>query len=134
VLENLTMEQVKNATANAVGSDALIDTSLRQFKSGTVLNYGFFIYNAKTDASRVPNLTSQIRVFRDGKPLFEGKPQSVTIEGKSDTKAIARNGSLVLGTKIMVPGDYVLEIAITDNLAKTKNNTSVQYVQFEIVE
>ncbi|HEV8593547.1 MAG TPA: VWA domain-containing protein [Pyrinomonadaceae bacterium] len=134
VLENLTMDEIKNATASAVGSDALIDTSLRQFKSGTVLNYGFFIFNAKTDASRMPNLSSQIRLFRDGKPLFEGKPQPIAVNGSSDLKAIARNGSLVLGTSMMIPGAYVMEIAVTDNLAKTKNNTAIQYVQFEIVE
>lgn len=134
VLQNVTVDEIKNATSNVVGSDALIDTSLRQFKSGTVLNYGFFIFNAKTDASRIPNLSSQIRLYRDGKPLFEGKPQPVTVNGSSDAKAIAKNGSLILGTSTMVPGDYVMEIAVTDNLAKTKRNTAIQYVQFEIVE
>jgi hypothetical protein len=34
----------------------------------------------------------------------------------------------------MVPGDYVIQVTITDNLRKAKKNTATQFVQFEIVE
>jgi hypothetical protein len=34
----------------------------------------------------------------------------------------------------MQPGDYVLQIAVTDKLRKPKENSASQFVQFEIVE
>ena len=115
------------------GSDPLNDTSLRQFKGGTVLNYAFTIYNAKTDSSKAANLTSQIRLFLDGKPIFEGTPQPVSPERQPDPAAIAYAASLSIPSSMAV-GEYVLQITITDNLAKQKRNTATQFVQFEIVE
>ncbi len=129
----------KRNTPNAVpskedfDSNPLIDTSLRRFKRGTVLNYGFSIYNSKTDAAQHPNLTSQITLFTDGKPIFVGKPQPVLYEGQSDPKSLNFTAALNLGTE-MSSGDFVLQITITDNLAKEKRKTATQFVQFEIVE
>ncbi len=115
------------------GSDPLNDTSLRQFKGGTVLNYAFTIYNAKTDSGRAANLTSQIRLFLDGKPIFEGTPQPVSGERQTDPAAVAYAASLSIPSN-MAQGEYVLQITITDNLAKEKRKTATQFVQFEIVE
>ena len=118
---------------NDVESDPLSDTSLRQFKRGTVLTYGFSIFNAKTAAGAPPNLTSQVRLFLDGKPIFEGKPQAVSPAGQTNPKAINFASSLNLGTA-MAAGEYVLQIVITDNLANEKRKTVNQFVQFEVVE
>ena len=114
-------------------SNPLNDTSLRRFKPGTVLNYGFTIYNAKLDASRHWNLSSQIKLFKDGKPVFEGKPQLLRFDGQTDPKAADVSASLNLGSSTTA-GDYILQILITDNLAKEKQSTATQLVQFEIVE
>jgi VWFA-related protein len=137
-LENISFDAWKKRQSGQVpasdaNSDPLSDTSLRRFKRGTVLSYGFVIYNAKPDASRRPNLTSKARLFRDGKLVFEGQSQQVPLEGQTDPKAVNLTASLSLGSQMSV-GDYVLEIVITDNLAKEKRKTAVQFVQFEIVE
>ncbi len=115
------------------GSDSMADTAVRQFKRGTVLNYGLSIYNAKTESGQLPNLTSQLRIFRDGKPIFEGKTVPLTNAGQTDPKVFNYVASLSLGTE-MATGDYVMQIIITDNLAKEKQKTATQFVQFEIVE
>ncbi len=39
------------------------DTSLRRFKRGTILRYGFEIYNAKLEAAQKPNLIFAIENF-----------------------------------------------------------------------
>lgn len=139
-LENLAFAEWKklseaqqNSPAPKSETNPLIDTSLRQFKSGTVLNYGLTIFNAKSAAGRKPELTSQIRVFRDGKPFYEGKPQPVTLENQTDLKEIGVVGTLSLGTQ-MAAGDYVMQIIVTDALAKEKYKSASQFVQFEIVE
>lgn len=114
-------------------TDPLTDTSLRRFKQGTVLNYGFSIYNAKTAAGQPPSLTTQIKLFLDGKPVFEGSPQAITPRAGSDPTAVAFAGSISLASK-MAPGEYVLQIIVTDNLAKEKRKVSNQFVQFEVIE
>ena len=132
-LENISFDNWNKRNSgiavNDIESNPLIDTSLRQFKRGTVLNYGFTIFNTKAPA----NLTSQIKLFLDGKPIFEGNPQPVPTAGQTNPKAINYAASLNLGT-VMKAGEYVLQIIITDNLAKEKRKTVSQFVQFEIVE
>ena len=137
VLENLPYEAAKKTAGSnepRPPSDPMTDTSLRQFKSGTILNYGVSVFNPKTDPSRNANLTSQIRLFRDGKLLFEGQPTPIAPQPLSVTKSVGHTGSIVLGTRTITPGDYVLEIAVTDNLAKKKKNVARQFVQFEVIE
>ncbi len=133
-LENISFETWKKRSSGGARnpvqehSRALIDTALRQFKRGTVLNYALSIFNA-----RQGDVTSRVMLFRDGKLVFEGKPIAVTAKPRGDTGAIPFEASMSLGTE-MVAGDYVMEIAITDNNAKDKQKTATQFVQFEIVE
>lgn len=135
VLENFNAEQWKKFESGAkaeVQTDAMTDTSLRQFKKGTVLRYGADIYNAKLDQSQKPNLQTQIKVFRDGKILLNGK----TIQFNIGQQPAARPnyvGAINLGNE-MEPGEYVLQIIVTDNLAKAKRNLATQWVQFEVKE
>jgi VWFA-related protein len=134
VLENLSYSewQKREAGKPVAPSDPLTDTSLRRFKRGTVLNYGFTIYNAKGRGT-ASALSYQTRVFRDGKPVFESALQPVIPIGAGEAGTVGFNAALALGTG-MLPGDYVLEIAITDSLAKGKGRTATQYVQFELVD
>lgn len=137
-LENTTVEmwQQRNATnagAASGGTDPLMDTALRQFKKGTILNFGLVIFNAKGDAAKRPNLTSQMRLFKDGAPIFQSDVKPVALDRQLDMKAINFLSSIVLGTS-MAAGEYVLEVAITDTLAKGKYKAVSQYIQFEVFE
>jgi VWFA-related protein len=136
-LESMTFEDWErrnNATSTTRSSgDPLTDTSLRQYKKGSVLTYGFAIFNAKTDAAKQPNLSSKTRLFKDGKIVFEGKSQPVSFAGQSDPTTVNYMGSLSLGTGLGV-GEYLLEVAITDNLAKKKYAAAANYIQFEVVD
>ncbi|MDQ6785214.1 MAG: VWA domain-containing protein [Acidobacteriota bacterium] len=145
VLENLTTQQwnkfMTNASASANTAESIStdttnpmnDTSVRRFKRGTILRYGSEIYNAQLDAAQKPNLTTQIRMFRDGKLIFDGKQTPVELAGQTDLQRIKFVGAINLGTE-MTAGDYVLQIVATDNLAKEKQKISTQFVQFEIIE
>jgi len=126
---NTTTAAENRGTADT--TDPLTDTSLRRFKAGTVLRYGADIYNAKSNAAQKSNLTTQVRVFRDGKLLFEGKHIPLDLYGQTDLERIKFVGAVNLGTD-MTAGDYVLQIVVTDNLAKEKQKIATQFVQFEI--
>lgn len=139
VLENMSEKQwsdlqnVSVTTPYQRGTDPMQDTSLRRFKRGTILRYATEIYNAKLDQTQKPNLTTQIRVFRDGKPVLEGKPTPFNLAGQTDFSKLNFMAALALGDG-MQPGDYVLQIIVTDTLAKSKRKLATQWVQFEIVE
>jgi hypothetical protein len=107
---------------------------VRQFPRGYALEYSFVIYNAQLDAmSKTPKLTTQVRLFRNGQPIFEGKQLPYEPAGQSDPKRLSATGALQLSSD-MEPGDYVLQLVVTDTLAKGKHGTATQWVDFEIVK
>lgn len=140
VLENLSFDQWNNQgltnqpkpeiDKNGKQADAMTDTALRTYKRGTVLRYGFEIYNAKPATAQ--NLQIQTRMFRDGKLIFDGKPKPPDISGQKDLEHLAASGALNLGTEMEI-GYYILQIIVTDSSAKDKYKTTAQFVQFEIV-
>ena len=114
--------------SNSTG-DPLTATALREFKLGSQLDYGTVVFNAKADAGKT-TLSSKMRLYRDGKQIFEGQPQAVP-QGTQAANSVAFMGSLDLGTKL-APGDYIMEISVTDANAKEKHATAVQYVEFTV--
>ncbi len=112
-------------------SRPLLDVSLRKFNRGTVLTYGFEVYNAKSKDSQPVQLEMRARVFYNGKPIYEGDNSPIVVQ--TNPGIISTSGALNLGTD-MEPGDYVLQIVVTDKLAKQKNQIATQFVQFEIIE
>jgi VWFA-related protein len=58
------------------------DSAVRRFHVGTPLDYGFVIYNAKVDKTTSrPQLTRQIRLFRDGQLVHTSEPQPLDKSG-----------------------------------------------------
>lgn len=135
MLENIPLEEWKRREAGvavqAGSSDPRVSTSLRQFTRGTVVNYGFLIYNARF-VGPGPNLTYQTRIFRDGKQIYESKAAPVVPVGIQDG-AVTFSSAVALG-KTMLPGDYVLQITITDANSPSKKSSAAQFVQFEVIE
>ena len=96
-----------------------------------MLQYGYEIYNAKLDAAKQPNLSAKIRVFRDGKVFLDGHQLRVEFAGQKDPQRIRSSGAIEMG-KSMPPGDYILQIIVTDE--NSKQSTATQYMQFEVVD
>lgn len=141
VLDNLTYEQWNKpqqpTQTNAdTGNDnqettPLADTALRSYKRGTVLRYGFEIYNAKIANGQKPQLQTQTRMFHDGKLIFEGKMLPLDISGQTDLKTVYGSSALNLSSE-MKAGEYILQVVVTDTLAKDKYKITTQFVQFEL--
>lgn len=135
VLENVSADkfnQPGSKTSLAAGeTSAMNDTSLRVFKAGSVLRYGYEVYNASRDSGRTPQLTARVRVFRDGRLLLDGVETPIDLAGQTDPERIKAVGALSLGNQ-MPPGDYILQIVVSDKLAKEKRNLATQFVQFEL--
>jgi len=129
-------DKPENANANPqAGQDAISSgPAVRQFRQSDKLIFAYSIYNAQPDAvTHLPQLTAQTRIFRDGKPVFTGNPAAIEVVPQSDLKRVPSVGRLQLGTEFP-PGEYVLQIMVTDKLAKEKQQIASQWIDFEVVK
>ena len=121
-------------TSSEEGRAAETGPAVRRFRRGALLDYGFYVYGARLDSStQRPSLTTELRLFRDGQPVFNGKPLPFDAAGQTDLKRLVAGGSFRLGTDL-APGDYVLQLVVTDQLAEGPRRTSSNWIDFEIVE
>ncbi|HXM47430.1 MAG TPA: VWA domain-containing protein [Pyrinomonadaceae bacterium] len=108
--------------------------AVRHFSRGLLMDYLFIIYNAHLDkTTNKAQLISQVRLFRDGKPVYTGKESPLDFSGVVDPKRVVSGGSIRLGSDL-VPGDYVLQVIVKDMLADEKHRTVTQWMDFEIVK
>ena len=136
VLESLSEDQWKqlmDPNGGQLGTNPMSDTALRRFKVGSVVRYGYEIYNAKLDSSKKPSVRTRVRIFRDGKLVLDGQQLPLGLAAQTDTGHLKAVGAISLG-KSMPPGDYILQVIVTDALAKVKEQIATQFVQFEVVE
>lgn len=136
VLQSLTpaeWQRLADPNGGLVRTDSMTDTAIRRVKLNTVLRYGYEIYNARLDTTKRPNIQTKIRVFRDGKLILDGQQISLDLSGQTDMQRLRASGALSLGGK-MLPGDYILQIIVMDNLAPQNRRLATQFIQFEITE
>ncbi|MBV9928698.1 MAG: VWA domain-containing protein [Acidobacteria bacterium] len=122
-----------------VGAEAVdpgLSPAVRKLRHGVFLDYGYAIYNAKADkATGQPRVTTQVRLFREGRLVFTGAAAPLDLSGQ-DAKRLVAGGRLQVGTEL-APGDYVLQVVVTDEVAKGRKKdgtgTATQWVDFEVV-
>lgn len=135
ILENLGVGGKKVTTEKPGGSpDFARDTALRQFKPGSVLSYSFLVYNPKLERTTgKPQLQTQVKLFKDGNEIFTGKTNDFVPGPDDKPGAMGISGAVQLGTA-MEPGDYVMQILVTDMLVKGKSRVKAHWLDFEIVK
>ena len=126
--------QKENSDDSVDESDPKANAAVRQFKQGLIMEYALIVYNAQLDkTSAKPQLQTQVRMFLNGQQVFSGKAIPYDASNEPDLKRLPLAGAIQLGTS-MAPGEYVLQIIITDPLAKEKYRVASQWIDFEIVK
>ena len=135
VVEDMSVEEFQSSftIGSAIKTDPMKDTSLRRIRVGRVYRYSLEIYNAQLNEAKKPNLETRIRVFREGKMILDGAPKPLDAAAQTDPARPRFVGGLAIGSQ-MEPGDYILQIIVTDNYGKQKRQIASQFVQFEVVE
>lgn len=110
---------------------------VRRLKRGMVLAYGYIIYNATINKSTgKPQVSTQMRIFKDGKPVFTGRVAALDLTNQSDLKRLVAGGQMQLATDMPL-GDYVIQVTVTDEMIKPndkeKRRTISQWIDFEVV-
>ncbi|MCU1289739.1 MAG: hypothetical protein JWN60_1968, partial [Acidobacteria bacterium] len=133
ILDNFTPDEWQNIRLGQSRDNSqrsvLLDTTLRQFKRGTILYYDYMIYNPKQSRQ----IELQTRLILDGKVIYEENPAPLKIEGQPDLMRIQSSSAVTLG-KNLAAGNYILQIIAIDKTAKEKPQIATQFVEFEIVE
>jgi VWFA-related protein len=123
-----------SAQANAADEEISNGPAVRRFHQGSALIFAYAIYNALVDqVTHRPQLTTQTRIFRDGKPIYNGNQTPVEVAGQRDPQRLTTGAQLQLGPELS-PGQYVLQIIVEDSLAKEKLRTATQWIDFEVVK
>lgn len=129
------------AQATVAGREGLSEThdpeatpAVRRFRQRTSLDFAYVIFNARADKTTgQPQLTARMRLFRDARPVFEGKEYPVSVAAGQDPRRILNGGRVLLGTNL-APGEYVLQVVVTDALRNDKYRTATQWIDFEVVK
>jgi VWFA-related protein len=105
----------------------------RSFRRGEPMTYTYEILNAASATGQSPELEVQTRVFHDGAQVMTDKIALNAAAGLQDPEHLRAAGRLALG-RDMASGEYVLQVIVTDKLARNKFNLATQSVDFEIEE
>lgn len=110
-----------------------LSPAVRRFRRGTRMDFGYVIYNARSDKSTgKPKLMTQVRLFRDGKQVFASDAEAFDPGTQIDLKRLTATGRLRLGGDL-TPGEYLLQVIVTDALAPEREGTVTQWTDFEII-
>jgi hypothetical protein len=104
--------------------------AIRKYTADSALAYTYSIYNAKRDSSGQTKLTRQVRLYRNGELLAEGREIPIEAKALPGETRIDDEGFLRLSADLP-PGEYFLQIIVRDTLA---GKTASQWIDFEIVK
>jgi len=83
------------------------------------------------DGEKKPQLEAQVRLFRDGKEVYEGPQEQLSAaKPPSDPKRLPFSGGIQLSQ--IAPGRYTLQIVVADNNRYDKYRMAAQAIDFEV--
>jgi VWFA-related protein len=108
--------------------------AVRRFRAGSAMNVSYEIYNAliPTSTSR-PQLIEQSRIIRDGKSVFTSTATNIVSQTPSDLHRFRTSSEIKLAPDLE-PGDYILQVIVTDSSDKQKPRVVSQWIDFEVVK
>jgi hypothetical protein len=125
---------LRDTSQTSTPAAAMAIPPARRFAANSNLYFGFMTYNASiSPATRLPDLMMETKLFRDGKIIGPPSQTAIEIKNQSDLSRLFINGAFRLAPDLE-PGNYFLQVAITDKASRDKQPSSTQWVGFEIVK
>jgi VWFA-related protein len=105
--------------------------SVRRFSRDGVIDYAAIVFNPAIDSKTgKPQLTMQVEIYRDGKVVHQMEPRQIPPGESASPKRVDCGGRLKLTG--FTPGDYVMRLLITDQLANQKYARAEQWMDFSV--
>ncbi|HEV2448506.1 MAG TPA: hypothetical protein VGS58_21385, partial [Candidatus Sulfopaludibacter sp.] len=111
-------------------SAATGNAAVNVFRPGQTFQYAYQIVNLALDANKGSEVDTRTRILHEGAPIFEGANTVLHFAPSEDPRVRTAGAGVKLGAALE-PGYYVLEITVTDSLAK-QPRTVREYVRFEV--
>ena len=122
-LSGVVLQGIDQATQDST----MTSPAVRRYRVNSDLYFAFVIYNGS------PNLLMQTKLFRDGKSVKSSAETAVDVANQPDPRRMIITNVMRL-TPDLEPGNYYLQVVITDKTAKDKQPPATQWVDFEIVK
>ena len=107
--------------------------AVRRYHPGQGILYAYSVINPKMKGrGKDFQVGSQLRVFRDGKLLYTGKYSHMLEINSQDPTRLVGGGLISLGG-VLSPGEYLVQIVVTDENAGKKQPPVAQWVDFEVL-
>jgi VWFA-related protein len=125
----------------AVRAASRVSPAVRRFAPGADVSYGFAVYHPHVDGAGKPQLTSRVRLVRQGKAVLDQDLSAVQVmqrlDAAGDAKSKAMPGFIVAGTfalpKDLEPGEYAVQVAVVDaSAAKDDAKSAGQWTSLEV--
>jgi hypothetical protein len=124
------VERSKRDAGQPSEADSQVQFSVdHRFPRSGNLAFMLFIYNAsrKGGAPSLPDLTAQVQILREGRPVTTTAQRRLNTVGMPDLDRISYAGNVPLNA--LGKGSYELRVTIADSAAKT---SATQSVLFEV--
>jgi VWFA-related protein len=123
--------------------EARLSPAVRRFQAGSELQYALAVYHPETDRrSGQPQLSTTLRLVRDGQEVLTTDVVDISTtavlaapSGNTKVKKVpsyVMEGTLRLPASL-APGEYALQVVVTDELTKSQARRTGQWTAFEIV-
>lgn len=130
-LSGIVIRGVSQASTPAA---VLANPPARRFAANSDLYFAFVVYNPNVNpATRLPDLIMETKLFREGKSIGTAPPTAIDTKNQPDVSRVFVNSVVRLSPELE-PGDYYLQVVITDKAARDKQPPIAQWVNFEIVK
>lgn len=103
----------------------------RRFRQNDDLYFAYNIYNAANESGQLRNLVMNATLFRDDKRVYSGPEIPIAASDPKDLTRVFAHNVIKLTTDLQ-PGNYYLQVVVTDKDAKGKAVPVVQWIDFEI--
>ena len=136
-------ESINNSTAPGPGAVANQESAhnieagpaVRRFHRGMRVRYAFIILNAQPDqGTGRPHVLTQVVLYHEGKAIFTGPTTPIDLRDLKDPNRVVAGGTVNLGAELQ-PGEYILQLIVTDSLAREKKyQTSTRWIDFDVID
>jgi hypothetical protein len=129
----------KVAQPSAEGKEGKVEAwseggpAVRRYRPGQGIVYGYAVINPKLKGSAKEfQVGCQLRLFSNGKLFYTGQYSHTLSKSKTDPTRLVGGGLISLDRRL-IPGEYLMQIVVTDENAGKKKPPVAQWVDFEVV-
>jgi len=105
--------------------------AIRIFKPGEKIGWYYQILNAKNGPDQRASVKVEVRLFREGAEITRSEPAVAHLAQDPPGNRLVTSGHMLLTTQFL-PGDYALQLVVTDVLANRKHSKASQWIDFAV--